>query len=117
MSSDLLWLLTNKNSSFLVKRNGIVLSREPGNLLNRHSLKYSGLAPSKTIHISSAKKGLELNVKKTKVPSAKVSKATHSVNIVKAPRSTLKSIKGLTKSYRPDLRNVNFILICFVFLI
>jgi large subunit ribosomal protein L28e len=44
MSSDLVWLLTRSNTSFLVKRNGIQLSREGGNLLNKQSLKSTGLS-------------------------------------------------------------------------
>ena len=47
MSSDLVWLLVRDNSSFLVKRNGVQFSKEKGNLLNKNSLKYSGLATKK----------------------------------------------------------------------
>ena len=43
--SDLQWLLVRKHNSFVVKRlpEGPVLSKEPGNLLNVHSQKFSGL--------------------------------------------------------------------------
>merc|ERR1712138_368006 len=43
-SSDLLWALTKKQNAFLVKRNRLQLSSEPGNLMNKNSFKYSGLA-------------------------------------------------------------------------
>ena len=43
VSSDLIWALINKNNSFLVKSKGNIFSKEPGNLLNKHSKKYSGL--------------------------------------------------------------------------
>ncbi|KXS10175.1 hypothetical protein M427DRAFT_139944 [Gonapodya prolifera JEL478] len=49
MSADLVWLIIRKNNSFLVKRNGIVLSREPGNLTNTHSFSASGLANPKVL--------------------------------------------------------------------
>ncbi|KAJ8501888.1 hypothetical protein ONZ45_g11983 [Pleurotus djamor] len=49
MSTDLQWLLVRNYNSFLVKRvrEGPVFSKEPGNLRNLHSHKYSGLANSK----------------------------------------------------------------------
>ena len=59
MSDALVWSLIRDNNSFLVKRgrtdrNGAVqFSKEPGNLLNVNSFKYSGIANSKTVDISS----------------------------------------------------------------
>lgn len=51
VSSDLLWAITRNNSSFIVKRgvgNGrVIFSREPLNLVNKHSHKYSGLVNEK----------------------------------------------------------------------
>ena len=46
MSSDLLWLLTRQNSSFLVKRKtngGAQFSRDPMNMTKINSFKYSGV--------------------------------------------------------------------------
>lgn len=45
MSSDLQWLLVRKYNAFVVKRlpEGPILSKEPGNLTNLHSHKFSGL--------------------------------------------------------------------------
>ncbi len=43
MSDALLWELTKKQNSFLVKRNGVQLSRDPLNVANVHSFKYSGV--------------------------------------------------------------------------
>ena len=37
MSSDLLWALTKKQNAFLVKRNGLQLTSEPNNLMNKNS--------------------------------------------------------------------------------
>jgi large subunit ribosomal protein L28e len=47
MSADLIWSLVKNNNSFLVKRNGVTFSSEAGNLVNRNSFKYSGLANKK----------------------------------------------------------------------
>lgn len=51
-SSDLQWeLLRQTNNRFLLKRSGLTFSTEPGNLLNLHSKKYSGLVNEKAIHV------------------------------------------------------------------
>jgi hypothetical protein len=42
-------LLVKKNNSFLVKRNGVQFSSEAGNLLNKNSFKYSGIANKKVM--------------------------------------------------------------------
>ncbi|KAG2116316.1 ribosomal L28e/Mak16 [Suillus cothurnatus] len=68
MSTDLQWLLIRKYNSFLVKKvpEGPIFSKEPGNLLNIHSHKYSGLANSKTIDIQSSESGLQITTRKSK---------------------------------------------------
>jgi large subunit ribosomal protein L28e len=51
-SPDLQWeILRQTNNRFLLKRSGVTLSTEPGNLLNLNSKKYSGLVNDKAIHI------------------------------------------------------------------
>lgn len=100
-NSDLIWSLTRSNSSFMVKRNGIILSREPGNLMNKHSFKYSGIAPAKTISIQKGSKGI---IVKTKTKnSLKPVKSLNTSTIYKPARSTSKAVKGIVKGYRPDL--------------
>ncbi|KAH7650515.1 60S ribosomal L28 [Cryptosporidium bovis] len=47
--TELIWEATKRNTCFLKKSNGFTLTREPFNLTNKHSLKYSGLAASKSI--------------------------------------------------------------------
>ena len=43
MSSQLVWQLVKNNNCFMHKGlNGVVLSKEPGNLYNVHCYKYSG---------------------------------------------------------------------------
>jgi large subunit ribosomal protein L28e len=85
----------------MVKRNGTIFSREPGNLMNKHSYKYSGIAPAKTISIQSGSKGI---VVKTKTKnSKKPSKSLNTSTIYKPARSTSKAVRGIVKGYRPDL--------------
>ncbi len=109
MSSDLIWGLTRSNSSFMIKRNGIILSKEPGNLMNKHSFKYSGLAPSRTICITSGQKGIILT-QKTK-NSNKPCKSVAKTTIYKPARTTAKKVKNIVKGYRPDLAKVLIIII------
>lgn len=46
MSSQLIWQLVKNNNCFMHKGlNGVVLSKEPGNLYNVHCYKYSGEPP------------------------------------------------------------------------
>ena len=55
MSNDVVWQVLRPHNSFVVKRDGITLSREPGNLMNRHSYKFSGLANRKLVHVAAGK--------------------------------------------------------------
>jgi len=122
MSSDLKWLLIRKNSSFLVKRNGVVFSREAGNLTNKHSPKYSGLINKKTIHITSAPGETTKNIPiavtvKTKNGSSKVGKIAKSFTLKKGGvRRSAKSLKGLVSTLRPDLQRVSFFFLSSLFL-
>merc|ERR1712196_45193 len=54
-SSDLLWALTKKNNAFLVKRNFIQLSSEPGNLMKKNSKNRS--QPKRNLVTVDLKKG------------------------------------------------------------
>ncbi|KAG0047544.1 60S ribosomal protein L28, partial [Linnemannia elongata] len=73
MSADLTWLLIKNNNSFLVKRSGVQFSSEAGNLLNKNSFKYSGIANKKTVDISAAAsgRGVVVATPKTKVTLTK----------------------------------------------
>jgi len=110
MSNDLQWLLLRKNNSFIVKRvaEGPVFSKEPGNLLNLHSYKYSGLANSKVIDISDSTEGVKIRTRKTKSSPHAVASATATSTI--RLRSGSRRALGITSStakrgYRPDLRS------------
>merc|ERR1711907_719452 len=103
-SSDLLWALTKKQNAFLVKRNGLTLTSEPGNLMNKHSFKYSGLANIEAVGIEDNTKGITLNLKNKKncyTPKRNIV----AVDLKKDFRKVAKTIKNKTegKYYRKDL--------------
>ncbi|KAF5352564.1 hypothetical protein D9756_006179 [Leucocoprinus leucothites] len=109
MSTDLQWLLLRQNNSHIVKRvpEGPVFSKEPGNLRNLHSHKYSGLANSKTIDISESNGSINIVTRKSKASPHAVASA-HSTSPVR-PRSGGRRALGVAagvakRGYRPDLR-------------
>ena len=116
MSEALVWHLIRDNNCFLVKRHrtardgAIQFSKEPGNLMNVNSFKYSGIANEKTIDISSAMvakakgKGsaaaVILSTKTGKTlnkPKASVSK-----EVLKKNKDAIKKVADFS-SYRGDL--------------
>ncbi|KAJ7871188.1 ribosomal L28e protein family-domain-containing protein [Mycena olivaceomarginata] len=111
MSTDLQWLLVRKNNSFIVKRGadvGQVFSKENGNLRNLHSHKYSGLANSKTVHITDSGSGIQIISRKQKAAPGAVSRATStgSIRTRTGSRRALGIAASVTskKAGRPDLR-------------
>ncbi|XP_041369308.1 60S ribosomal protein L28-like [Gigantopelta aegis] len=107
MSSHLQWMIIRNNSCFLLKRNGISLSKEPNNLKNRNSFRYNGLVHKKTIGIEPAKdgKGVVLITKKSKIYN-KPSKTYNKVEMKRDPRRTFATIRNTLRSkrYRKDLK-------------
>jgi len=109
MSNDLEWLLLRKNNSFLVKRvpEGPVFSKEPGNLRNLNSFKYSGLANSKTIDVKEQGGSVKIVTRKTKASPHAVGSAYSTTSV--RPRSGGRRAFGIAaatakRGYRPDLR-------------
>merc|ERR1712196_621418 len=103
-SSDLLWALTKKQNAFLVKRNGLQLTSEPNNLMNKHSFKYSGLANLEAVGIEDNTRGITLKLKNKK-NSSNPKRNFVSVDLKKGFRKVAASIKNKTegKYYRKDL--------------
>ncbi|KAF8529376.1 ribosomal L28e protein family-domain-containing protein [Gautieria morchelliformis] len=109
MSADLQWLLLRKNNSYMVDcvREGPVFSREPGNLRNVHSHKYSGVANAKTIAIHDTPSGIQIVTRKPKASAHQVRSAQHTTGIraVSSNRRASGIAAGHAKrGYRPDLR-------------
>lgn len=102
-SADINWLLIRNNSCFIVKRNGVTLSREPGNLTNLNRYKDSFVANKRAVGIVAApnKKGIVVETHKKNSKGATVNSITFSG---KTTRAINKSIKNITSQYRPDLQ-------------
>ena len=90
MSDALVWHLIRDHNSFLVRRGRsrvageVQFSKEPGNVLNVNTFKFSGLANSKTIDVSS-----EVKEAKTKKSGKNIKK---SVVVVKSKSVDKKAV-------------------------
>merc|ERR1711881_412556 len=102
MSAELCWSIIRKNSCFLLKNNGLQLTKEPNNLAGVNTFKHNGLVNKKTVGVDAAAdgKGVVLSLRRAKGAS-KPSKATTS----KSSRHAIKTIKNTLEkaSYRKDL--------------
>ncbi|KAK1744959.1 60S ribosomal protein L28, partial [Skeletonema marinoi] len=113
-ADSLVWELVKNNNSFMRKKSGktsrsgsVRFSVERGNLASLSTYKYSGIANSKTIDISSTddnRAALTLKTKKAGT-SGKSGKATIALN--KSFRRTAKTITGQAADnyYRSDLKS------------
>ncbi|OUM67140.1 hypothetical protein PIROE2DRAFT_67050 [Piromyces sp. E2] len=99
MSADLVWQIVKNNNAFLVKKNGVQFSSEPGNIMNLNSFKYSGLANNKSIAISATEKGVSVST--TKAANKNLKAIT--VELKKGARPSAAAVKNILKGYRPDL--------------
>jgi len=111
-SPDLQWLLLRKNNSFMVKRvpEGPILSKEPGNLRNLHSHKFSGLANAKTIGIDADSEGkITMSTRKLSSGPRTVRKSRHdqAIRSRSGPRRSIGIASShARRGYRSDLRSV-----------
>ncbi|XP_058126673.1 large ribosomal subunit protein eL28 [Anopheles ziemanni] len=109
VSSHLNWLIIRDHNSFLLKQKNIrkPFSKEPNNLTNLSSYRYSGLVHKKTLAVAPAdKKSVTLTYNRAKhnrTPAKSVVKAT-----IKAhdPRHALKKVARMIDGmrYRRDLK-------------
>lgn len=82
-SDNVVWDAIKAGHCRIRKSHGITLSAESGNLLNKHSFKFSGFANSKTVDVNAPEEGkytfpVALKVKTTK-NAQKPAKATEEV--------------------------------------
>merc|ERR1712020_55809 len=69
MSQQVVWSIVRQNHAYLVKSRksgGVQFSKHPGNLKNKNTLKYSGIANNNAISIQAADKGVALKAGNTK---------------------------------------------------
>merc|ERR1712224_271266 len=110
-SADLKWMLVKDNTSFLVKKNGVEFTSEPGNLMNINTYKYSGLANNKTVDLSVNKDGaIEVAIMKKKAaderkPASSYARSLLKRHMVNKNCKAASTLTTLTKGhyYRADL--------------
>ncbi|VAH09980.1 unnamed protein product [Triticum turgidum subsp. durum] len=98
---SLVWELVKKNNCFLIKQFGnsnakVQFSKEPNNLYNVHSYKFSGLANSKTVAVQPSAgedKAVVLSTTKTKKQNTPA-KLQHKTLMRKEFRKMAKSVKN-----------------------
>ena len=92
-------------SSFLVKRNGVQLTHEKGNVMNKNTFKFSGLANERAIDLNVGADGKVSMGLKTPKGATKPSKGVNTTPMTKNFRRVAKSITTQTagKYYRADL--------------
>ncbi|CDR45414.1 CYFA0S18e01310g1_1 [Cyberlindnera fabianii] len=106
-TNDFIWAVTSKQSSFLVKRSNVVLSRDPLNVSGKNTKTSSGLVNEKAIGVSQENGKIVLRTKITKnanKPAKNVS--TVAFNQYKSPRKVALAVSNSAKGYRDDLRAV-----------
>ncbi|XP_070532776.1 large ribosomal subunit protein eL28-like [Ptychodera flava] len=106
-SPDIQWLIIRDNSSFLVKNNNMVFTKEPNNLKNKNSFRYNGLIHRKTVGIEPAEDGKGV-VLVTKKQNAKRNpgKWHRRVTMKRDARRNLTSVRNeiVKGKYRTDLK-------------
>ena len=107
MSAELIWQIVRKNSCFLVKNQGLTLTKEPGNLTKLNTFKANGYVNNKSVGVEAAAdgKGVVLSLRTKAAETNKPAKAVSSTTITKGSRAAIKSIRNVLNagSYRRDL--------------
>ncbi|CAL0308728.1 unnamed protein product [Lupinus luteus] len=109
---QLVWEIVKNNNSFLVKQFGrgsqsIEFSKEPNNLYNLNSYKYSGLANKKTVSIQAGGKDQSVLLATTKTKKQnKPAALVHKSVLKKDFRRIAKAVQNQVgdNHYRPDLK-------------
>ena len=105
MSQDVQWSIIRKNSKFIVQSGKFRFSKEPNNLTNKHSRKFSGSIPRKTIGIKPhSEGGIVMTLKRPKYSRRPKSMHTR-IRLNSDRRSVYRSIRRILKKrcYRPKL--------------
>lgn len=118
--SHLVWSLVKDTNAYIIKSNGHVFSKDPNNLVNKNSFKYSSLAQPKSIGVQSVtgagKKGVTIVVSKKKAVNKPASKLAVTTVTKAGSRRAAKAVFAVTKKsgYRPDLEKAALARVCAV---
>ncbi|KAF2719623.1 ribosomal protein L28e [Polychaeton citri CBS 116435] len=109
LSPDLVWEAVRNNNAYLVKRKqagGVQFSRDPLNLVNKHSRKYEGFVNPQAIGIQPDGNTVSLITKTSKQNQPASAYQTSSFSSTTPSRKLYKSVVNSTakKGYRADLR-------------
>ncbi|EFR03304.1 ribosomal protein L28e [Nannizzia gypsea CBS 118893] len=111
VSDDLVWGIARTQNAFLVKRKcagGVQFSRDPLNLVNKHSRKYAGFVNSKAVGIQAGENGgVTVTSKRPETsnkPGSNTYTATHGSGT--SNRKVYKAVanRAVGGGYRADLR-------------
>ena len=108
MSQDVQWSILKKNSKFIVQSGKFRFSKEPNNLTNKHSRKYSGCIPRKTVGIKPhSDGGIVMTLKRPRYSRRPKSMHTR-IRLNSNRRSVYRSIRRILRkrSYRPKLTEI-----------
>ncbi|KAL2428847.1 hypothetical protein ABEF95_008598 [Exophiala dermatitidis] len=110
ISGDLIWEVVRNNNAFLVKRSsagGVQFSRDPFNLVNKHSRKHEGFVNDKAVSVQANEKG-GVTLKTKKPGKANKPASQYNVHAYGKTVSNRKLYKNIAdavgkNSYRADL--------------
>lgn len=110
MSEPVVWSIVKNTSSFLVKRSGLALTREPRNVTNLNAYKYSGLARRRAVGVSVRPPVMEkrdaqvvLEVAGGKTLHKPAARVVHVQRLSKGAKTARKSIMAQVGASRPEL--------------
>lgn len=107
--AELIWRLVKDHNAFQIKRDGITLSTEKGNLKGVNSFRYSGLAQPRAVDIQPATPtfGISFARKRTKKQVVgKPSKQFHTEILKKGFPGCARTVSKELTAYRPDLKRI-----------
>ncbi|KAF6257719.1 component of cytosolic 80S ribosome and 60S large subunit [Scenedesmus sp. NREL 46B-D3] len=101
---QLIWEVVKGHNSFVRKNlHGTTFSAEAGNLYNKHSYKYSGLANAQTVDIRAEGDAVKVSKKRSKFVNQPAKNVASNIS-KKNGRRVLKSVAKDVAGYRPDLK-------------
>jgi large subunit ribosomal protein L28e len=114
VSPNLVWDVIRTHNAFVKKSSGSTFSCEKGNLRNKHSFKYSGLAQRKSVSVhdevsmkdDTPVRRIVMTVGKSNVNQPVISKKTTKVEGFLGAVDAIKAVNAATYGdyYRPDMR-------------